>query len=96
MTWINFSNWKPNELQKSLKSWFMKYIEKQNFTSVVFSNISLPYSLQNKNLYAYQGKYIKFFLQCMQPNFWLIGQVYPMLMSSVPMQGAHSQKKFPF
>jgi len=45
---------------------------------------------------AYQGKYVKFFLQCMQPNFLLIGQVYPMLMLSVTMHGAHSTEKSPF
>ena len=37
-----------------------------------------------------------FFLQCMQPNFLLIGQVYPMLMSNVPMHWAHSTEKVPF
>jgi len=32
----------------------------------------------------------------MQPNFLLIGQVYPMLTSSVPMHGAYSTEKAPF
>jgi len=35
-------------------------------------------------------------MQCMQPNFLLTGQVYPMLMLSVPMPGAHSTVKIPF
>jgi len=30
-TWIDFSNRKPTELQKSLKGSFVKYIQKQNF-----------------------------------------------------------------
>jgi len=36
-------------------------------------------------------------MQCMQPNFLLTGQVYPMLMSSVPHAlGNTRQKKCPF
>jgi len=34
-------------------------------------------------------------MQCMQPKF-LTGQVYPMLMSSMPHAWAHSTEKVPF
>jgi len=36
-------------------------------------------------------------VHCMQPNFFLTGQVYPMLMPSVPPYMGHTrQKKHPF
>ena len=35
-------------------------------------------------------------MQCMQPNFILTGQVYPMLCRVCPMPGAHSTEKVPF
>jgi len=35
-------------------------------------------------------------MQCMQPNFLLTGQVYPMLMLSVTQDGAHSTEKVRF
>jgi len=36
-------------------------------------------------------------MQCMQLNFLMIGQVYPMLMTSVPQALGHTlQKKYPF
>jgi len=41
------------------------------------------------------GYYVNI-MQCMQPNFLLTGQVYPMLMSIVPIPEAHSTEKVPF
>jgi len=36
-------------------------------------------------------------MQCMEANFLLTGQVYPMLMSSVPQAwGTFDRKKYPF
>jgi len=34
-TVIDFSNWQPTKLQKSLKGWFVKYMQKQSLTRVM-------------------------------------------------------------
>ena len=40
----------------------------------------------------YMGYHVNI-MQCMQSNFLLTGQVYPMLMSSVPMHGGGRMKR---
>jgi len=59
-TWIDFSNWKPTELQKSLKGWFVKYIQKQNFTRFMqYSNCYQTYYHKPKKLLLF-GKNFHF------------------------------------